>query len=219
MSKPQKIITIFLWIIAIGGMIGIVAMKAMTTTGQKPAAVPIVSDPSAGANEPLPILATVPSFGLIDQDGKPATDSQFLGHPWIADFIFTTCASLCPTMSAHMADLQGQVPADVQLVSFSVDPMHDTPAALKDYAGKYHAQPGRWTFVTGDEQTVARVVRSMKLGFAPATADTPIQHDEHFVLIDAQGKIRGFYDSLVPQKIGELIHDAQTLSAHPNGAP
>jgi len=88
-------------------------------------------------------------------------------------------------------ELQNQLPADVKLVSFSVDPVHDTPAVLKDYAARYHAQSGRWIFLTGDEKTQERVVGAMKLGFVPAQGSTPIQHDEHFVLIDAHGKIRG----------------------------
>jgi protein SCO1 len=221
MSRPQKILTIILWIVAVAGMVGVVAMKTLPANSASSSAqsasaiVQVRADPT---DAPLATSYPAPSFTLIDQDANPATNVQFLGHPWIADFIFTTCASLCPTMSAHMSDLQGQLPADVKLVSFSVDPMHDTPAVLKEYAAKYHAQPNRWIFLTGDQNNMERVVHEMKLGFTPGTADTPIQHDEHFVLIDAQGKIRGFYDSFVPEKMDALVHDAQTLSAHPTGA-
>jgi protein SCO1 len=221
MSRPQKILTIILWIVAVGGMVGVVAMKTLPANSASPAAAPaspvaeIRDDP---ADAPLAIHYPVPSFALIDQDANPVTEVQLLGHPWIADFIFTTCASLCPTMSAHMSDLQGQLPADVKLVSFSVDPTHDTPAVLKEYAAKYHAEPNRWIFLTGDQKTQERVIRAMKLGFTPGTTDTPIQHDKHFVLIDAQGKIRGFYDSFVPERMDALVHDAQTLAAHPTGA-
>jgi cytochrome oxidase Cu insertion factor (SCO1/SenC/PrrC family) len=224
MTQPQKIVTIILWIVAVAGMVGVVAMKTLPANSASPSAAPastvaqIRADPADSPDAPLPTLYPAPSFTLIDQDAKPVTDSQLLGHPWIADFIFTTCASLCPTMSAHMSDLQGQLPADVKLVSFSVDPTHDTPAVLKEYAAKYNARPNRWIFLTGDQQTQERVIRAMKLGFTPGTADTPIQHDEHFVLIDAQGKIRGFYDSFVPERMDALVHDAQTLSARPIGA-
>jgi protein SCO1/2 len=224
MSRPQKILTIILWIVAVAGMVGVVAMKTLPANTASPTAAPastvaqIRTDPADSPDAPLPTLYPVPSFTLIDQDANPATDVQLLGHPWIADFIFTTCATLCPTMSAHMSDLQGRLPADVKLVSFSVDPTHDTPAALKEYAIKYHAQPDRWIFLTGDPKTQERVVRAMKLIFAPGAADTPIQHDEHFVLIDAQGKIRGFYDSFIPGRMDALVHDAQTLAAHPTGA-
>jgi protein SCO1/2 len=220
MSKPQKIITIILWIVAVGGMVGVVAMKTLPVNSN--ANSQAAGFVSAGATDtpssPPPILYPAPSFALTDQDGNPATNAELLGHPWIADFIFTTCASLCPTMSAHMSELQDRLPADVLLVSFSVDPAHDTPPVLKEYAARYRARPGRWIFLTGDEKTQERVIRAMKLGFAPAAGNTPIQHDEHFVLIDAQGKIRGFYDSFVPERMGALVHDANWLIAHPNGA-
>jgi len=228
MSQPQKILTIILWIAAVAGMVGVVAMKtlpantASSSTVTAPALSPTValvhSDPADSPDAALPILYSAPSFTLTDQDGKPATDAQLLGHPWIADFIFTTCATLCPTMSAHMSELQTELPADVKFVSFSVDPAHDTPPVLKDYAEKYHAQANRWIFLTGDLQTQERVIRAMKLDFIPAAGDNPIQHDEHFVLIDAQGKIRGFYDSFVPERMDALVHDAEALAAHPGGA-
>lgn len=221
MSQPQKILTVVLWIIAVAGMVGIVAMKTLPANSVNPSANPPpavvrVADPPADSTDAaLSVLYPAPAFALVDQDGNPFTDAQLLGHPWIADFIFTTCASLCPTMSAHMADMQDQLPADVKLVSFSVDPAHDTPAALKAYGARYHAQPNRWIFLTGDEKTQERVVRAMKLAFAPSVGDIPIQHDEHFVLVDGQGKIRGFYDSFVPERMNELVHDASYLSAHP----
>ena len=222
MSKPQKIVTIVLWIVAVGGMVGVVAMKTMPLSSNpnsqaagftSGAAGLAYTSPNEAVFSPPPVLEPVPTFTLTDQDGKLATNFQFLGHPWIADFIFTTCASLCPTMSAHMSQLQDQLPSDVLLVSFSVDPAHDTPAVLKEYAARYHARPRRWIFLTGDEKTQEHVIRAMKLGFSPASGDTPIQHDEHFVLIDAQGKIRGYYDSFVPQRMTALVQDAKTLSA------
>ena len=120
-------------------------------------------------------------------------------------------------MSAHMADLQNQLPADVKLVSFSVDPLHDNPAALRQYADRYHAQSGRWIFLTSDEKTQEQVIRGMRLGFSPAIGDNPIQHDEHFVLVDSQGRIRGYYDSFVPERLQRLVHDARMLDAQRGG--
>src|SRR5579863_5257472 len=107
MSRPQKILTIVLWSIAVAAMIGVVAIRALPTNSEpstQPAMVIVdPSDPSDSADAPLPVLYDAPAFALIDQDKQPATNTQFLGHPWIADFIFTTCASLCPTMSAEMS--------------------------------------------------------------------------------------------------------------------
>jgi protein SCO1/2 len=214
MSKPQKIITAILWFAAVAGMLGVVAMKTLPPTAAvlaQPAAQPII-DPPDSPESPPPVMYSVSSFKLVDQDAQPFTSEDLLGHPWIADFIFTTCASLCPAMSAHMSDLQNQLPADVKLVSFSVDPLHDNPAALKQYGDRYHAIPGRWIFLTGDEKTQEQVIRGMKLGFVPAADGNPIQHDEHFVLVDSKGQIRGFYDSYVPERLQQLVRDARALT-------
>lgn len=230
MNKPQKILTIVLWILAVGGMLGVVAMKTLPSNSSaevssNSSAAPaqnvaqLASDSSDISDDgPPPGDYIAPAFTLTDQDGKPMSNSQLLGHPWIADFFFTSCATVCPMMSSHMADLQGQLPAGVKLISFSVDPTHDTPAVLKEYGQHYHAQPGRWIFLTGDEKTQETIIRAMKLGFIPAQGGSPIQHDWHFVLVDAQGRIRDYYDSENPQRMDALIHDANWLIAHPDGA-
>jgi protein SCO1/2 len=221
MSKPQKIITIVLWFAAVAGMLGVLAMKAgrlgIAAMNTLPPTAPVLAKPAAQpVDDPLeaapPVMYSVPSFKLVDQDAQPASSDDLLGHPWVADFIFTTCASLCPAMSAHMSELQSQLPADVKLVSFSVDPLHDNPAALKQYGDRYHAIPGRWIFLTGDEKTQEQVIRGMKLGFVPAQDGNPIAHDEHFVLVDAKGRIRGFYDSYVPERLEQLVRDARALA-------
>ncbi|HEX4056314.1 MAG TPA: SCO family protein [Tepidisphaeraceae bacterium] len=222
MSKPQKIITIVLWVVAVSVMLGVLAMKTLppnSPPSTQPVQIPgqVITASADPPDAPPPVMYSAPSFRLIDQDAQPATNVQLLGHPWVADFIFTTCATLCPTMSAHMAELQNQLPDDVKLVSFSVDPGHDNPAALKQYADRYHAQNGRWIFLTSDEKTQEQVIRGMKLGFVPAQGGNPIQHDEHFILVDSQGRIRGYYDALVPQRLQQLVHDARMLSAQGNG--
>src|SRR3989338_141182 len=69
---------------------------------------------------------------------------DFLGAPWIADFIFTRCQGPCPILSARMAELQRQIPEAVRLVSFTVDPGYDTPAVLEAYARRFGASSRRW---------------------------------------------------------------------------
>ena len=108
-----------------------------------------------------------PPFVLTDQDGKPFGSEQLQGKIWIADFIYTTCPGPCPMISSRMSETQKPLEdTDVKLVSFSVDPAHDTPAVLRDYAKKLHAQPGRWEFLTGDKSTIYHLSRD---GFKLAT--------------------------------------------------
>ena len=111
------------------------------------------------------------------------------------DFVFTTCGSVCPMMSAHLRDLQKTTPAAVRLVSFTVDPDHDTPAVLKEYAQRYQADEQRWHFLTGTTTQMYQVAREMRLVVIPPTQSEGLLHDEHFMLIDGDGNVRGVYDS------------------------
>ena len=207
-----------MWVLAVGTMMSVLAMR-MFPAGETSASATGVAGTSGpvGSDRDLPVLYSAPVFSLTDQSGQTITSDQLHGHPWVADFIFTTCTSLCPLMSSHMETLQGQLPADIKLVSFSVDPVHDTPPVLLAYAAQYHAQPGRWIFLTGDLKTQTAVVNGMKLFFKPATDGQPIQHDQHFVLVDGQGRVRGYYDSYAPEDLQNLLRDAQYLTDHGDG--
>ena len=80
----------------------------------------------------------------------------------IVDFVFTSCQAICPVMSATFSQVQRRLGGErdrVQLVSVSIDPETDTPAVLKDYAARFHAQPG-WTFVTGPRENIGEIQKS-----------------------------------------------------------
>ena len=86
----------------------------------------------------------VPDFSLTDQTEKTVTLNEMKGKVWIADFIFTSCGGTCPVMTEKMRKLQGTLPSEIRLVSFSVDPTRDTPKVLAAYAAEHGATSGRW---------------------------------------------------------------------------
>ena len=90
-------------------------------------------------------------------------------------------------------------PLPVRLVSFSVDPEVDTPEKLAAYAAKWGADERRWMFLTGTLTEVNRAVtRGMKIAFEKGGADTSafdVMHGERFVLVDAKGSVRGYFDA------------------------
>jgi cytochrome oxidase Cu insertion factor (SCO1/SenC/PrrC family) len=149
-------------------------------------------------------LGHLEPFNLTDQTGAPFPSSRLNGRIWVADFIFTRCLGPCPLMSAKMAKLQESLRdlPDVTLVSFSVDPVADTPPVLEAYAQKYKPDPDRWTFLTGDVHALYDLIqRGFKL---PVGATPPpdrvepgelITHTTRFVLVDRDGDIRGYFDS------------------------
>jgi protein SCO1/2 len=121
----------------------------------------------------------VPDTKLVDMDGKPFALRADVdgGDPVMLNFVFTTCSAICPVMSATFAQVQQRLAREgdrLRLVSISVDPEHDTPARLRDYATKFGAGP-RWSFVTGSaEASIAAqrafdVYRGDKMGHDPVT--------------------------------------------------
>jgi protein SCO1 len=157
----------------------------------------------------------VPDFSLTDQTDKTVTLQELKGKPWVADFIFTNCGGTCPVMTEKMRKLQDTLPADIRLVSFTVDPNRDTSKALAAYAAEHGASRGRWLFLTGDKEALYDIcIKGFKLPLEddPGTPLEPITHSTRFVLVDAQGQIRGYYSGTEEQELNRLATDAKKLS-------
>jgi len=166
----------------------------------------------AGCQKPLQTFGDVPRFQLIDQRGQAFDSSTLNGHVWVADFVFTNCEASCPRMSTKMKALQQATDASVKLISFSVDPDRDTPAALADYAHRYGAEPERWTFLTGSKETLNAIDQdAFKLG----SIGTDIEHSTRFALVDRKGRIRGYYGIAEGNPVDKIAHDAERLEKEP----
>ena len=106
----------------------------------------------------------VPDVVLVNQDGAKVRFKGYIetDKPVILDFIYGTCTTICPILSAGYYSLQKRLGPDLQkvrLVSITIDPENDTPKVLKEYLAKYHARPG-WDFLTGSRADIDRVMRS-----------------------------------------------------------
>lgn len=157
----------------------------------------------------------VAEFSLIESSGKPFTLSNLKGRISVVDFIFTSCLGVCPTMTGEMKALQDRLPKEIQLVSISVDPEHDTPEVLAAYGRAHGADPQRWAFLTGDREAVHRLSQdSFKLLVDPegGSAAEPIVHSTRFVLVDRDAVIRGYYDSTEREALDRLVRDAEALN-------
>lgn len=164
------------------------------------------------ARHALPNDGVVPPFALVDQNGKPFGSEQLLGNIWIADFIYTTCPGPCPMISSRMSETQKPLEdTNVKLVSFTVDPEHDTPVVLRDYAQRLNAKPGRWEFLTGDKAAIARLSRDgFKLAIGEDEKSAPI-HSTRIILVDRHGVIRGYYDATEADAVTRLLADVAHL--------
>ena len=107
--------------------------------------------------EPVP----APDFTLIDQDGNPVQLSSLRGKVVLLDFIYTSCPGPCPLLSRKFSQFQKtlgeRVGKEVVLLSITVDPQHDTPTVLKEYARRYQADTAGWKFLTGSTQAIITV--------------------------------------------------------------
>ena len=161
---------------------------------------------------------TVPHFTLINEQRKPVTQNDLRGHIWIGDLIFTHCTSSCPMLTQKMFALQNEIKdqPDVKLVTFSVDPTHDTPDTLARYALAHKANPAQWTFLTGPVRTIYSVAKDgFHLGLDSVGGDqtTPIIHSSRFVLVDQQGHVRKYYEGNKDESRKEILADIENLKA------
>lgn len=101
----------------------------------------------------------IPPFSLVDQTGEPVGEGLLEGEVSVVAFMFTNCETACPPITASMLRLYNQLEdTDVQFLSISVDPEHDTPETLRAYAARLGVDTDRWMFLTGEEGESRRVV-------------------------------------------------------------
>jgi protein SCO1 len=173
---------------------------------------------------PLDVYGSAPTFNLTDQSGAAFSSQSLAGHVTLVDFVYTYCTDACPIMSATFQDAQRKLAADkllgskVMLVSLSVDPQHDTPAVLADYAQQFKADPNSWKMLTGDWDAVYEVITGFKVATrpprppvdAPPSGGTEITHSTAVVLIDPQLQVRAYLDG-VDSSADDLISAAKRL--------
>lgn len=152
-------------------------------------------------NVPEPVVTkapeprAVPDFTLTDQRGQPVSRADLAGKIWIANFIFSSCPGPCLDLTKRMRALDEAL-ADVEtvrLVSFSIDPTNDTPAALANYASRVEAGP-RWSFLTGERAITARVAE-VGFNFPLSTDPSNFEHSDSIVVVDKTGTVRGWFDA------------------------
>ncbi|HUF16471.1 MAG TPA: SCO family protein [Thermoanaerobaculia bacterium] len=170
---------------------------------------------SCTRQEPLPRLYPVPDTALVDQDGRDVHLSEYNGYVTVYAFIFTNCAGICPLMTQKMRSIVKEVDPDapVRFVSISVDPVRDTPEALRAYAERVGRDP-RWKFLRGEGDTVIDLSQKgfkLAAGMEIESGAEPILHSPRFVLVDRTGMIRGYYDSLASEDVEKLERHIKAL--------
>lgn len=142
-------------------------------------------------------------FDLVDHKGRPFKKADMVGKVWIADFIFTSCPSICPGMTQKLAKVADELKdaEDIRFLSITVDADNDTPEKLDAFFQKHGVVEGgapspRWHFVTGETKAVDEtILKSFLMAFQRGATPAQVTHAERLVLVDKRAHVRALFDT------------------------
>jgi len=170
-------------------LLGLTMFWAAMNRAPRGGSMPV--DDHAAAGPAVDLNRAIPPFELMSAQEETFDTASLEGNVWIASFFFTACPSICKMQNQQIAILQEEFADDgVKFVSITCDPDNDTPAVLRQYAESFQAQPGVWTFLTGDMEKLKQITEeSFQVAFETQT------HSDRLMVIDKEGKLRGAYQA------------------------
>ncbi|MFZ1750891.1 MAG: SCO family protein [Saprospiraceae bacterium] len=157
---------------------------------------------------------TVGQFSHYNQDSVLMTNKDFEEYVYVADFFFTSCPSICPTVAKEMLKIYDAFKSEplVKLVSFTIDPVRDDVNKLRLYADNLGVAHDKWYFLTGDkEATFALANTYFVAALEDPTAPGGFDHSGKIILVDKKGHVRSFSEGTDPESTPKLIADIQKL--------
>ena len=165
---------------------------------------------------PKKITHTIDNFSFLNQDSLAINESIIENKIHVANFIFTSCGSICPVMTSNFKIVGNSFKNDneVVLLSFSVTPWIDRPYVLKNYKTKNGITNANWHFLTGDRASIYKLARQSyfaeeNIGFSKDS--TEFLHTEHVILVDKTKRIRGIYNGTLSLEMKHLVEDIRSL--------
>lgn len=171
----------------------------------------------------------VPDFSFVETDGRTVTRADLLGAPWLAVPFFVRCTGPCPSITTDLRVRLHDALAGtgIRIVSFSLDPLLDTPAELAAYREQRRIDPARWWFLTGPDESAMQRFLSEGLK-VPARRVTDLEaeeveyglsitHGTRMPVVDAEGRIAGWYELAAPtivKDIADPAHHEAAIGAH-----
>ena len=162
------------------------------------------------------VYPKVPAFTFTNQNGQNVKSADFKGKVWVAEFFFTSCPTICPSMTRNMLMLQKStkdLKKDIQFMSFTINPDFDQPKVLKRYSKHYGVDESNWVFLTGDEEeTHVLGIENFKT-FAGRDDEEAggFAHSGAFTLVDKEGYVRGVYLGTDKKQVKQLEEDLRKL--------
>lgn len=186
---------------------------ALFSCSETPKSLPILGERFYDSELKDTVYHTIDKILLEDKNGQRFDYSKMDGKPYVADFFFTSCPAMCPTMTTQMKRIQSKVGNKINLLSISIDYKRDTPDRLEQYIAKSHIDTTNWFFLRGTKEQLSEIG---EYGFFTAfgeddAAPGGYYHSSYFYLVDTQKRIRGIYDGMVEEDVNKLINDIETL--------
>src|SRR5688572_23998063 len=166
----------------------------------------------------------LPDFSFVNQMGDTVTWNNLKGKVVVADFFFTHCPTICPRLTMNMKRLQESITNAqrggdktnryIHFLSFSIDPERDSIEKLKAWADRFQINPEKWWLLTGEKKSIYDMaIKEMKVGVEDGKGvDTNFFHTDHFVLIDSNRYVRGYYHGLDSTSLAQLSEDIVLLT-------
>lgn len=164
-----------------------------------------------------PLNWEVESFEYMNQEEEMVSLDDLKGKVWMADFVFTSCETVCPPMTYNMTKLNEALEEegveDVQFVSFSVDPTVDTPEKMKEFMSGYDLSKADWQFLSGYSQDEIETFaqENFKALVRKPEEGTQVDHATYFYLVDQEGKIIKAYPGFQDVPTEDIINDIKIL--------
>ena len=175
----------------------------------------VVSPSDADQSTERDVPRDLEDFELVSHLGKKVTRGDLIGQPWVASFVFTRCRLTCPTITLAMKNLHDQLKGvNVKFVGITVDPKHDTPEILRDYAEAFGSTDPQFLFLTGEQEPVYRLITyafriyAQEYDGAARKPGYEVAHSNRVVLVDAKGRV---VDSFLATNDVEMVRLRRAL--------
>ena len=159
----------------------------------------------------------IPKWSFFNQNGNSKSSKDFKNKVRLVDFFFTSCPTICPKMTVNMKKIQQLINTDclndIELLSFTVDPLRDSVEKLKEYCTTYNVDSKNWNMFTGDQNSIYELgvngflVPNQEDALAPGG----FLHSEKMILIDKKNRIRGYYDGTDSLNIPIIVQHIKSL--------
>lgn len=158
---------------------------------------------------------TIPDFSLHNQDSVVITGKDFDNSIYVADFFFTSCPTICPTMHRNLFKVYKKFEHNptVKYASHTIDVKYDKPSVLKAYAKKMGIKGNNWQFLWGPRDQIYALAERNYMVYTKEDNKAPggFAHQGYFILVDKQKRIRGAYDGTVDEDVEKLMKDMDIL--------